>query len=117
MWTLQWNPDIFMPNESIRNACRYMELDARKPVLGTCDHEQLKRAQLQRLTRILKVCMQEVKLIYRTSQKANNKFAGQTARMRRLDCAFVVSIKQSQGFTRRGQISNLSIIYWKIMEV
>ena len=32
----------------------------------------------------------------------NNKCADQTARMRRLVCAFIVRKQQSQGFSRRG---------------
>ena len=37
-----------------------------------------------------------------TLQIANNKSVDQTARMRRLVCAFVVSKKQYQGFSRQG---------------
>ena len=37
-----------------------------------------------------------------TFQIANNKGADQTARMRRLVCAFVVQKQQSQGSSRRG---------------
>ena len=44
--------------------------------------------QLQRLARKLRFCLS--KLRYGAFQKANNKGADQTARMRRLVCAFVV---------------------------
>ena len=41
-------------------------------------------------------------LPYFAIQMANNKGADQTARMRRLICAFVVRKHQSQGFPHRG---------------
>ena len=52
--------------------------------------------QLQRLARILKFTRS--KFAYGTFQKANNKGADQTARMRRLVCTCVISNTQKTGF-------------------
>ena len=41
-------------------------------------------------------------MIYFTFQMTNDKGADQTARMRRLICAFVVRKQLNQGFPRRG---------------
>ena len=44
----------------------------------------------------------KIYMTYFTVHIVNNKRADQTARMRRLVCAFVVHKQQSQGFSRRG---------------
>ena len=54
-------------------------------------------SELQRLARILKFCLKH-KFRYATFQKANNKGADQTARMRRLVCACVVRKPLKTGF-------------------
>ena len=51
-------------------------------------------AQLQRVARILKLCMELVQLMY--FRLVKNEGAAQTAWMRRLVCAFVVRMQQSQ---------------------
>ena len=42
------------------------------------------------------------KFSYATFQKDDNKGVDQTARTRRLICAFVVRMQQNEGFSRRG---------------
>ena len=77
-----------------------MGLDGRKPVFGVSDQVRPKPlAQLQRLAKILKFCMELVGLC--TFQIENNKGAGQTVRMHRLVCTFVVPIQQSSFLTSR----------------
>ena len=63
--------------------------DARKPVFGVSDKVRLK---------LVSSATETSKLRYGTSQKANNKRADQTARMRRLVCAFVVRRPRKTGF-------------------
>ena len=50
--------------------------------------------------------------MYHTFQIANNKGADQTARMRRLVCAFVVRQQKSQGFLRRGPYDVEALASW-----
>ena len=52
-----------------------------------------------------------------TFQKANNKGADQTARMRRLVCAFVVCNRQSQGFSRLGPYDFEAQAFWPPLRV
>ena len=55
--------------------------------------------QVQRLGRILKFCMLEVKIVFYTFQEGNKKGTGQTAPMHRLFCAFVVHKHRRQVFS------------------
>ena len=71
----------------------YLGHDARKTVFGVSDKARLKPVSSAEI--LLVHCS---KLSYDTFQKANNKGAGQTARMRRLVCTFVVRKHQNTCF-------------------
>ena len=65
----------------------------KKPVSGFSTMQALNQpAQLQRIDRMLKFCVYS-KFINYTFQRLNNKVADQTARPRRLVCAFVVEMQ------------------------
>ena len=66
-------------------------------------------AQLQRLARKSKYRLLCSQSRYDTFQKANNKGADQTARMRRLVCAFVVCKPPNTGFLESRPISHCSL--------
>ena len=73
----------------------------RKPVFGVFDHAASNQpAQLQRLARMLKLCVYS-KFINYTFQRLDNKVVDQTARPRRLVCAFVVEMQLPKVFSRR----------------
>ena len=72
-----------------------MGLDATKPVFGVSDNRTLKPVSLASETN-LKVEFSPVA----TLQKVNNKGDDQSAGMRRLACAFVVSKPRRQVFSR-----------------
>ena len=79
---------------------RHMSFVARKPVFGICDKVRLKPACSA--TETWSWNSGYNKYGYYTIQAANNKGADQTARMRRLICAFVVRIWQKQVFSWGG---------------
>ena len=64
--------------------------------------ESNQSSQLQRLARLLKLCIYLIKLLYFTIR--NNKDADAQAD------AFVVSIRQSRGFSRRGPYQPVSFV-------
>ena len=74
----------------------YVGYDPRKPVFGICDQDRFKPvypATEKSYNDENIVCG---KSSYSTFPIANNKSTEQTARMRRLVCAFVFHIQQSQ---------------------
>ena len=75
---------------------KQMRLDATKPVFRVFEEARLKPADYLEIRNF--ACS---KPRYDTFQKANNKGADQTARMRRLVCAYVITPGR-QVFSRRG---------------
>ena len=64
----------------------------RKPVFGVFDHASLKPTCSVKEIRMLKFCVYS-KFINYTFQRLNNIVADQTARPRRMVCAFVVEMQ------------------------
>ena len=77
----------------------YLSLVTRKPVFGVCDQVRLEPAcSATETTQRLEISDIEIKDIILSRQRTN-KGADQTARMRRLICAFVVRIWHKQVFS------------------
>ena len=90
---------------------KLMSLVARKPVFGVSDHLRLKRAaQLQKLARV--EFLGKASRGINTVHAVNNKGADQTARMRRLICAFVVHIRHKQVFSWWGSYEGEHNLQW-----
>ena len=76
-----------------------MGLIPRKPVFGVSNKASFKSVSSATETS-LKLNFTGTKFTYDTFQKANNKGADQSARMRRLVCACVVCEPQKTGFLK-----------------
>ena len=70
-----------------------MSLNMRKPAFGVFDHASLKPAcSVTEISKNAEICVYS-KFINYTFQRLNNKVADQTARPRRLVCAFVAEMQ------------------------
>ena len=70
-------------------------------------------AQLQRLHKMLKLCMNQVNISY--LQEPNTICADQTVRGRGLICVFAVIMQQSQGFSLRSPMRLRDPMRWLIL--